>query len=723
MFQSILLLSLLLIIPFPHIDFISFSVSASPVISSFVSASTPVTNLPPSRESVSNLQDHPHQSIDVDIDDDLESDPFSDPDSDSIHLARIYRQYRTRHSSGTPTRSHFVRRIHIERLASDSESQPENLASSDVVAGFPGFTQRMSEYDVGTGIEYPSGVVNGGLDSTSDLSFVNWVREGHHRLAGWMAIWGEGKMNVLINPTTNVTVSHRPAAFPAYIPTSHRLPVLGNLTFIQDFPLPDDEEEEESDAGGMGIAGKRTKVKNDQYGCLPTNLGGRLPILDEDRSVNGPDRDNVSKNRHGRGHGHGHSHGKIALIVRGGCSFSQKVRSAQHRGAVAVVVADGPLWKAGRGGGGGGGESDRDRDRDRDDGRPEGPGQREEDEEEARRRDGLLTMYSPEDTSDIYIPSTFISRASYLEIWDLMQNHNFSNGLQVEIEPDESWEWPVADLLLSVMLLPSILTIITLLVGRYRSIRQRKADRATSSVVFSLPERIWEPGAFEKDECDEMSLCESQNTEAEEEPHNISSTSERSDDGTAPAPTTPASNESNGEDQPQPTRDVPGKKRPHNHVHRHHHADHPHQHYYSPEECSICLQQFQRGDCVRILPCGHIFHKVEVDDWLLKWKKICPVCRTDVTSKPVQHALTAASIAAITPVGETGDEAERRAENAHPYRPSGIVSRFWQYLRPVRERNVHDVEGGEDDTDSDGEETPDERTALLDHNGNDGRQV
>lgn len=55
---------------------------------------------------------------------------------------------------------------------------------------------------------------------------------------------------------------------------------------------------------------------------------------------------------------------KIALILRGECSFSHKVRVAQARGAVAVLVADDVLRK---------GEMD----------------------EEGRDRDGLLTMFSP----------------------------------------------------------------------------------------------------------------------------------------------------------------------------------------------------------------------------------------------------------------------------------------------------------------------------------------
>jgi hypothetical protein len=44
--------------------------------------------------------------------------------------------------------------------------------------------------------------------------------------------------------------------------------------------------------------------------------------------------------------------------------------------------------------------------------------------------------------------------------------------------------------------------------------------------------------------------------------------------------------------------------------------------YYSKDECAICMDNFHRGEIVRILPCGHVFHKDECDEWLLKWRKL-----------------------------------------------------------------------------------------------------
>jgi hypothetical protein len=67
-------------------------------------------------------------------------------------------------------------------------------------------------------------------------------------------------------------------------------------------------------------------------------------------------------------------------------------------------------------------------------------------------------------------------------------------------------------------------------------------------------------------------------------------------------------------------------------------------------ECAICLSQFEVGDRVRLLPCGHVFHLQEVDEWLIRQRKVvcvtvfsevmhcqpatakqCPVCKMDVT--------------------------------------------------------------------------------------------
>jgi hypothetical protein len=44
------------------------------------------------------------------------------------------------------------------------------------------------------------------------------------------------------------------------------------------------------------------------------------------------------------------------------------------------------------------------------------------------------------------------------------------------------------------------------------------------------------------------------------------------------------------------------------------------------DQCSICLQDYKRGDALRKLQCGHHFHVVCVDQWLAHSGQ-CPVCK------------------------------------------------------------------------------------------------
>lgn len=46
--------------------------------------------------------------------------------------------------------------------------------------------------------------------------------------------------------------------------------------------------------------------------------------------------------------------------------------------------------------------------------------------------------------------------------------------------------------------------------------------------------------------------------------------------------------------------------------------------------CSICTEDFSRGEEVRVLPCNHKFHPDCVDPWLLNVSGTCPLCRIDL---------------------------------------------------------------------------------------------
>uniref|UniRef100_A0A1D1YRT3 E3 ubiquitin-protein ligase RNF167 n=1 Tax=Anthurium amnicola TaxID=1678845 RepID=A0A1D1YRT3_9ARAE len=48
--------------------------------------------------------------------------------------------------------------------------------------------------------------------------------------------------------------------------------------------------------------------------------------------------------------------------------------------------------------------------------------------------------------------------------------------------------------------------------------------------------------------------------------------------------------------------------------------------------CAICLEDYNVGEKLRILPCRHKFHAYCVDAWLTTWRTFCPVCKRDAST-------------------------------------------------------------------------------------------
>ncbi|KIW66442.1 hypothetical protein PV04_05777 [Phialophora macrospora] len=63
--------------------------------------------------------------------------------------------------------------------------------------------------------------------------------------------------------------------------------------------------------------------------------------------------------------------------------------------------------------------------------------------------------------------------------------------------------------------------------------------------------------------------------------------------------------------------------------------------------CSICTEDFKKGEEVRVLPCNHKFHPDCVDPWLLNVSGTCPLCRID-----------------LRPLGQEIEGEERRGSSA-----------------------------------------------------------
>jgi hypothetical protein len=234
--------------------------------------------------------------------------------------------------------------------------------------------------------------------------------------------------------------------------------------------------------------------------------------------------------------------------------------------------------------------------------------------------DTLVNMYSPADASDVTIAATFIKYSDYMELSSLISTSNTSHSglktLSILITSESSaWEWysPIITFVI-ILLLPSSLTFITLLIHRIRASRAALRERAPEDFVQSLPWRVWTVNGWEKhDGIPPRNPAESSNDDLEQ--------------GVAPdAVEAPSTSQAAEADEDPPWFDA-------------------------QVECAICLSDFEIGDRVRVLPCRHIFHMDEVDGWLIQRKKLCPVCKADVTHPPVprrDHAPNAAEEASNT---------------------------------------------------------------------------
>jgi len=102
--------------------------------------------------------------------------------------------------------------------------------------------------------------------------------------------------------------------------------------------------------------------------------------------------------------------------------------------------------------------------------------------------------------------------------------------------------------------------------------------------------------------------------------------------------------------------------------------------------CSICTEDFTKGEDVRVLPCNHKYHPACIDPWLLNVSGTCPLCRVDLRPAPSVAAETAPAADGELPPPLTETEAGDPSTRAQRSRASRILDLAHMRHAPAHER-------------------------------------
>ncbi|KAJ6669384.1 hypothetical protein lerEdw1_008193 [Lerista edwardsae] len=135
--------------------------------------------------------------------------------------------------------------------------------------------------------------------------------------------------------------------------------------------------------------------------------------------------------------------------------------------------------------------------------------------------------------------------------------------------------------------------------------------------------------------------------------------------------------------------------------------------------CAICLDEYEDGDKLRILPCSHAYHCKCVDPWLTKTKKTCPVCKQKVV--PSQGDSDSET--------DSSQEENQVSENTPLLRPLasvstqsfGALAESYSHPNMTESSDYEDEEENEDLDSSDAENGMTEESVVVQLQPNDER--